>query len=260
MSRSKISIRSLAVLIAIGVMLGSLGDADARRRTRQRARRTQSQRLLRSAQGQQQRTNTAATGVDAKRGLQQNLQTLIQQNGLKSFTKNGKMFFAKPGSTAKADYTKLGKNVVEFFVRPGFHHLYTRIGGDVYSRISGLSKSSYYPSSSQQIGVLVELKDAEMRKLQTFLDSARANPRQVIGPFVYAGGQPPRASNCTSYITYAKIGERGETLGKVCGTYPSGFPQGFLSSLMRSSSDRVKAIVVHNPKGEFKADYKLDLR
>ncbi len=255
MSRSRISTQSFAILVALGVMLASVGDADARRRgSRRRSRQTK--RLLRPLQQHQQRTNT----IDPNRGLQQNLQTLIQQNGLTAFTKNGKTFFAKPGSTAKTDYTRLGKNVVEFFVRPGFHHLYTRIGNDVYSRISGLSKSSYYPSSSQQIGVLVELKDAEMQKLQRYLDSARANSQRVLGPFVYAGGQPPRASNCTSYITYAKVGDRGETLGKVCGTYPSGFPQGFLSSLMRSNSDRVKAIVVHNPQGDFNANYKLDLR
>lgn len=256
MLRSRISTTSFTILIALGVMFASLGDADARRRTRRTRTRA---RLLRPMQQQQQQARTSST-IDPNRGLQRNLQTLIQQNGLKSFTKNGKTFFAKTSGVSTTDYTKLGKNVVEFFVRPGFHHLYTRIGNDVYSRISGLSKSPIYQTSSQQIGVLVELKDAEMQKLQSYLDSARANPRQVLGPFVYAGGAPPRASNCTSYITHAKIGDRGQSLGSVCGTYPSGFPQGFLSSLMRSNSDRVKAIVVHNPKGEFNANYKLDLR
>ena len=271
MRRMASATKWLALGTTLALLLGTMGDAEARRsrrarRSTQRARRSQSQqmprlqRMLRGAatQKQQQRGTTAGT-VDANRGIEANLSAFIQQNGLKSFTKGGKTYFATTRQTPTTDYTKLGKNVVEFFVSPGFHHLYTRVGNDVYSRIGGLSKSDYRDTGSQKIGVLVELKPAEMTKLNDFLARAHANPREVIGPFNYNGGAPPTKSNCTSYITYAKVGERGETLGRVCGVWPSGMPQSWLGSLIGSNDKRIKAVVVHNPTGEFSTNYKLDL-
>ena len=143
-------------------------------------------------------------------------------------------------------------------MRSGFHHLYARVpkaGSNgklqqhVYSRITGLSRSSWYKSTSQQVSVICELSDREMGNLNKFLDRAVANPREVIGKFVYAGGRPPSASNCTSYITTAKVGERGESLARLLGVYESGMPQGFLRSLISRGNSRVKAVVVHNPTG-----------
>ena len=96
-----------------------------------------------------------------------------------------------------------------------------------------------------------------MSNLNKFLDSAVANPSKVIGKFNHNGGRPPHASNCTDYITTAKIGERGESLARVLGVWESGMPQSFLRSLMRSGNDRVKAIVVQNPNGDFNERYDL---
>lgn len=269
MRRMASATKWLALGTTLALLLGTLGDAEARRS--RRARRS-TQRVQLQSQGQtqsptrlQRMLRGAATQKQQQRGavdanLDAKLSSFIQQNGLKSFTKGGKTYFATTRTTPTPDYTALGKNVVEFFVSPGFHHLYTRVGNDVYSRIGGLSKSDYRDTGSQKIGVLVELKPSEMANLNDFLARAHANPSQVLGPFNYNGGAPPLKSNCTSYITYAKVGERGETLGRVCGVWPSGMPQSFLGSLIGSNDKRIKAVVVHNPTGEFNTNYKLDLR
>ncbi len=192
----------------------------------------------------------------------------VSQNRLKSFKKHGKPVIGVKNMRDTAQYLKLGgKNVVEFFVRSGFHHLYTRVPGKqgndtkqwVFSRITGLSRTEWRKSSSEQVSVLVELNDKEMTNLNKYLDKARENPSKVLGKFVYAGGRPPNASNCTSYITCAPIGERGESLARVLGVYESGMPQGFLRSLMSRGNDKVKAVVVHNPKGnDFTDRYDLN--
>ncbi len=221
---------------------------------------------LRARQNQNQRVGQ----IQRNSSFGQQVKQFVQNNRLKSFTKHGKPFVGVKGVSDMKQYTKLGnKNVVEFFVRPGFHHLYTRVPGKaqtgsgteqwVFSRIGGLSRSTYSPSSSEQIGVLVELNDKEMGNLNKYLDKARANPSKELGPFVYAGGRPPKASNCTSYITCAPIGERGETLARVLGVGESGMPQSFLRSLMSRGNDRVKAIMVHNPPGgEFTERYDMN--
>ncbi len=195
----------------------------------------------------------------------QRIDGFVRENRLQTFNKNGRLHFATNGQTnftnGAASYLgQLSPNLVEFFVSPGFHHLYTRIGDKTYSRISGLSESGFYTSSSERIGVLVQLSNTEMGRLKQYVDGACRDPQRALGPFNYGGGRPPQASNCTSWITWAPIGDRGETLARLLGVYESGFPQGFLGSLMRSSSDRVKAVVVHNPKREFNASYQLDLQ
>ena len=194
----------------------------------------------------------------------------VKSNRLKSFTKRGKPVIGLKGLNDMGQYLKMGnKNVVEFFVRSGFHHLYTRVPGKnpngagdkqwVFSRITGLSRTEWRQSSGEQVSVLVELTDKEMGRLNQYLDKARENPSQVLGKFVYAGGRPPNASNCTSYITCAAVGDRGESLARVLGVYESGMPQSFLRSLMNNGNDRVKAVVVHNPTGtEFNERYDLN--
>jgi hypothetical protein len=198
--------------------------------------------------------------------VDQRIAKFVRDNQLPSFTKNGKLFFATNQQRAsfaqgKNGYlAQLSPNLVEFFITPGFHHLYTRVGDNTYSRISGLSESSYYTSSSERIGVIAHLTDTEMGRLKTYIDEACRNPMQKLGPFNYGGGRPPQASNCTSWITNAQIGDRGETLARLLGVWESGMPQSFLGSLMSSSSNRVKAIVVHNPTRDFNPSYELNLR
>jgi hypothetical protein len=188
----------------------------------------------------------------------------VRTNQLNSFTKNGRCYVATKSNTDMKPYLHLGKNVVEFFVSPGFHHLYTRVSKmgsngklehKVYSRISGLSRSNWYSSTSERVSVICELNNKEMSNLNKFLDKAVANPHEMLGEFSYGCGTPPRASNCTSYITNAKIGEHGETLARVLGVWESGMPQSFLGSLMRSGNDKVKAVVVQNPSSSFNENF-----
>ena len=217
------------------------------------------------------RPNTVSTQARTNQqprmdGLQARLESFIRQNRCQTFTKHGKKFVGVQRNANMDGYKNLGKNMVEFFVRPGFHHLYARVpktnNGQlqqhVYSRITGLSRSSWYKSTSEQVSVLCQLTDKEMGNLNKFLDRAVANPREVIGKFVY-GGRPPTASNCTSYITTAKVGERGESLARILGVYESGMPQGFLRSLISRGNSRVKAVVIHNPSGgNFDQNYDLN--
>jgi len=196
---------------------------------------------------------------------EERIRSFVQANGLPSFSKQGRVWFAtrSGANMSNGAQSYLGQlsqpNMVEFFVSPGFHHLYTRIGDKTYSRIIGLSESSWYASSSERVGVLAQLSDSEMGRLKSYVASACRNPDAVIGPFNYGGGRPPQASNCTSWVTYAKIGDRGETLAQLLGVYESGFPQGFLRSLIGSRSDRIKAVVVHNPRSDFNEQYQPNL-
>ena len=247
--------RWMVMAAAMVIMAGTLAHATPRHRQND-VRRTNSTSQVRS-QNNQPRMD----------GLQARLNSFVQQNRCHTFTKSGKKFIGVQRDANMDGYKNLGKNMVEFFVRSGFHHLYARVpakGSDgqlqqhVYSRISGLSRSSWYKSSSEQVSVLCELSDREMGNLNKFLDRAVANPREVIGKFVYAGGRPPSASNCTDYITTAKVGERGESLARILGVYESGMPQGFLRSLISRGNDRVKAVVVHNPAGNFDQNFDMN--
>ena len=221
--------------------------------------------------GLRARNTTGQRGGSIQRASSFNKQVkqFVSQNRLKSFTKHGKPVIGLKGVNDYGQYLKMGnKNVVEFFVRSGFHHLYTRVPGKnpngagdkqwVFSRITGLSRTEWRQSSSEQVSVLVELSDKEMGRLNSYLDKARENPSKVIGKFVYAGGRPPTASNCTSYISCAPVGDNGESLARVLGVYESGMPQGFLRSLMSRGNDKVKAVVVHNPTGDFNERYDLN--
>jgi len=221
--------------------------------------------------GLRARNNATQPGgsIRQKSSFNKQVNQFVKSNRLKSFTKRGKPVIGLKNLQDTNQYLNLGKkNVVEFFVRSGFHHLYTRVPGKnpaggadkqwVFSRISGLSRTEWRKSTSEQVSVLVELTDKEMGRLNQYLDKARENPSKMLGKFVYAGGRPPNASNCTSYITCAPVGDRGESLARVLGVYESGMPQGFLRSLMNNGNDRVKAVVVHNPKGaEFNERYDM---
>ena len=215
----------------------------------------------------------AAPVSDASRGLSarqlarirtvpadRRVQQVVRESRLPSFARHNKTFVALPATANRTDYLqRLSPNMVEFFISPGFHHLYTRIGDTTFSRITGLSQGRWYPGSSERIGVLVSLSNTEMSALKGYLEGAVAHPRRVLGPFNYGGGVPPNRSNCTSYITNARVGENNECLADLLGVNRSGYPQGFIRSLMRSRSDKVKAVVVHNPSGNFGENYHFNL-
>ena len=248
----------VALTLALVIMLGGF-TAEAQNRNN----------LNNRWGGLRARNSQGAGQIQRKSSFNSQVKQFVSQNRLKSFTKHGKPIIGLKGMSDYNQYLKLGKkNVVEFFVRSGFHHLYTRVPGKapdgaadkqwVFSRITGLSRTEWRQSSSEQVSVLVELSDKEMGRLNSYLDKARENPSKVIGKFVYAGGRPPTASNCTSYISCAPVGDNGESLARVLGVYESGMPQGFLRSLMSRGNDKVKAVVVHNPTGDFNERYDLN--
>ncbi len=197
------------------------------------------------------------------------IQDFIRANNLKSFTSaRGVPVFATPGrlfsggvwnavtgglSSGARDYlTQLSPNLVEFSVG-SFHHLFTRVGERSYDNISSLSDERWRgPSSGDRLSVLVHLTDSEMGRLRQWIDRAVRDHDGTLGRFCFGGGNPnapgpSKRSNCTSWITYAKVGDRGETLGELVGLGNYGEPYSWVKGLASRGNNRVKAVVVHKP-------------
>lgn len=196
----------------------------------------------------------------------------ISSNNLKSFTSaRGVPVFAVPKSLysttsgygygaptysagEKQYLTVLSPNLVEFAVSS--HHLHTRVGDRDYDNISSLSDNAWRGPSSysgDRLGVLVQLSDSEMARLRNWIDRARQDHDGVLGRFNYNGGDPnygtgaSKQSNCTSWVTCARVGDRGESLGQLAGVGNSGEPYSWVKGLARSGSNRIKGVVVHGP-------------
>ena len=200
----------------------------------------------------------------------------------------GRLRFATTlGKTNFEGYVEASSNnVVELeLTRYPINHLYVRIGATTYSRGSmELKKSNWIrvhneklenKPEHEKVSVLVSLSSSEMVRLQEFVSLAYRGIAN--GPFAYRpqdnvigeyhSGRSrevhaPGTSNCTSWITHAQIGDRGETLGELVGVHPDlwGMPRNFVRALVAGDSKRVIAIGAHNPVGGFSRNYPLDDR
>ncbi len=202
----------------------------------------------------------------------QRVRDFIRSNNLKSFTSaRGVPVFAIPKalystssgygygaptySAGEKQYlTVLSPNLVEFAVSS--HHLHTRVGERDYDNISSLSDNAWRGPSSysgDRLGVLVQLSDSEMTRLRTWIDRARQDHDGVLGRFNFNGGDPNygtganKQSNCTSWVTCARVGDRGESLGQLVGIGASAEPYSWVKGLARYGNNRVKGVVVHGP-------------
>ncbi len=192
-----------------------------------------------------------------------NLPTFRSARGVPVFAVPKRLFSANNGYSygaatysdgEKAYLTQLSPNLVEFAVSS--HHLHTRVGERDYDNISSLSDNAWRGPSSysgDRLGVIVQLTDSEMGRLRGWIDSARANHDGVLGRFNYNGGDPnygtgsSKQSNCTSWVTCARVGDRGESIGQLMGYGNAAEPYSWVKGLARSGSSRVKAVVVHGP-------------
>jgi hypothetical protein len=201
---------------------------------------------------------------------EQRVRDFISTNRLSSFaTQRGVPVFAVPkrmGSTSngwgnvsysdgeKSYLTQFSPNLVEFSV--GGHHLHTRVGDRDYDNISSLSDNAWRgPStySGDRLSVLVHLTDTEMGRLRSWIDRARQDHDGTLGRFNFNGGDPTygsgssKQSNCTSWVTCARIGDRGESLGQLVGLGNGAEPYSWVKGLASRGNSRVKAVVVHGP-------------
>ena len=165
--------------------------------------------------------------------------------------------------TVEHDYLKqLSPNVVEFSISPRYHHLYVRLGNMSYDNWPGANHGlpahisarrwSTAAAATDRVAVLVQLKTSEMARLRTWIDGGVNTPLECLGMFNYGGGDPwatgrAMSSTCTSWMSYAPIGDNGETLGELAGVGRSNEPNSFVNSLVRRGNDRVHGVAVFNP-------------
>jgi hypothetical protein len=190
-----------------------------------------------------------------------NLPTFATTRGVPVFAVPKRLYSSSSGYGQSATYsagekqylTVFSPNLVEFAVSS--HHLHTRVGDRDYDNIWSLSDNAWRGPSSysgDRLGVLVQLSDSEMTRLRQWIDRARQDHEGVLGRFNFNGGDPNtpapnKASNCTSWVTCARVGDRGETIGQLMGLGNGGEPYSWVKGLARYGGSRVKGVVVHGP-------------
>jgi hypothetical protein len=183
----------------------------------------------------------------------------ILPNGKRVFT-----FIGAPRVAAreKAYLKSFTRNVIELSVSPTFHHLYVRLGDQTYDNWPGsengapsrvnVRRWSTEHAGVDRVAVLAELPDKVFDRVYQWIEKSYYHPRETLGMFRYGGGDPRlggarKASNCTSWISCAPVGDRGETLAELLGVRNSSEPNAFLRDLVLRGNDRVKGVCVFNP-------------
>jgi|GEM_PF-3298042 hypothetical protein len=206
--------------------------------------------------------------------IKRRLQRLAKKAGLPHYVEHGRLHLAVHPRVKTADYLSLlSPNIVELSMpKQESIHLYTRIGDKTYSRDVELSESDWKRANSERVSVLVRLSDGEMAGLKAHLDKALIDPEATLGCYSGWGGGLISGSNCTSYLVDSPVGRGGKSFAQTLGVWSlwnplsqlrkqweSRIPNEFINAVIRSASSRVEAVVVHNPEGEFKAGYDLNL-
>jgi hypothetical protein len=233
--------------------------------------------LLQSGAAAQQRRWPQLQLRRAKPDLVTGIQTFAAQHGGGVCTlPDGKLLFTFKGegcNTRARERAYLGlcsKNTVELSVSPTYHHLYVRVGTRTYDNWPGQPNGvpsclNVRPWTTSVAGVdrvaaLVELPESAMARLRKWIADGVANPRETLGMFRYNGGDPRRpgarkASNCTSWIAYAPIGDNGETLAQMIGVGHGIEPNSFLNAIVKRGNGLVKGVCVFNPTAPPGPDY-----
>jgi hypothetical protein len=92
-----------------------------------------------------------------------------------------------------------------------------------------------------------------MTRLRGWVDRARRDHDGTLGRFNFNGGDPnygsngSKQSNCTSWVTCARVGDRGESLGQIVGMGNGAEPYSWVKGLASYGNSRVKAVIVHGP-------------
>jgi hypothetical protein len=244
------STRSLRTII-VGLILALLCAptlADAKRRTR----RTRKARVTRVQKQQQQQ-------------LQDKLKALP---GATHFVRGGKLHVAvKDGEACNTKLMGL-PNTVEFFAKKGYMHLFVRVKDQTYDRHTNVKKVQWDKFSYKKIeqsGVLLQLPKATYDKLVAHLEAANTDSKGTVGTFTMEGGKFPQQSNCTSWVTLAKLGDKKviEALGVpreakgIGDANPTRHPQSLINALI-DHSPFTKAVIMRNHDKTSAEEAKID--
>lgn len=240
------SIRVIVFSLTLALLCAA-SPAEARRRTRSRKAR------VTRVQKQQQ---------------QQLADKLKALPGSTSFVRGGKLHVAvKDGQACNTQLMGL-PNTVEFFAKKGYMHLFVRVKDQTFDRHTGVKKvawDTFNYKGKEHSGVLLQLPKPLYDKLVKHLEAAHTDPKGTVGTFLMDGGKFPQQSNCTSWVTLAKMGDKKlvEALGiprdakGIGDANPTRHPQSWINALI-DHSPFTKAVIMRNHEKTSADEAKID--
>lgn len=122
-------------------------------------------------------------------------------------------------------FLRLGRWVYDngFFVLPGIFHW-----GDIPIWRYRFKRTRYPLPRSRRLETVLRLNEDEIARLQTYIANILQDRKKVLGEYDHGGSQKTRASvtdnqsldkghNCTSWLSTAPVGPRGEALLEILG-------------------------------------------
>lgn len=185
-----------------------------------------------------------ATRTTPKVQLQERLQQLP---GATHFTRGGKLHVAITSGGAADKALQRQPHTIEFFARKGYMHLFTRVKGVVFDRHTTVNATRLKDSHNkdrEHSGVLLELPVPLYKQLIKHIAKAKKDPTGTVGSFLMDGGKFPAQSNCTSWVSLARMGDQKlvEALG-----IPRGTPGISDANLTRHPQSWINALIDHSP-------------
>lgn len=195
---------------------------------------------------------------------------LRQLPGASHFTRDERLHIAlKSGNPANKALMRL-PNTVEFFVKKGYGHLFVRVKGVTFDRHTSVKATpwdKFEKRNTEQSGVLLQLPRPLYKQFVKHLSAAKKDPSGTVGSFIYEGGTFPQNSNCTSWVTLAKMGDKKliEALGIPrgasgisSGKNPTRHPQSWVNALI-DHSPYTQAVIIRNHEKISAEEAKVDL-
>ncbi len=197
------TLRTALIGLIIALLFTSVAEA---RRSRIKRRHRQKARVTRCLTLQRQQGAQTPQGqplTDALKALP----------GATHFVRGGKLHVAvEDGQACNTQLMKL-PNTVEFFAKKGYMHLFVRVKDHTFDRHTNVKKvgwDQFEYKHVEQSGVLLELPKPLYQRLVAHLEAAHNDPKGTVGTFLMDGGKFPQQSNCTSWVTLAKMGDHAQ--------------------------------------------------
>lgn len=188
--------------------------------------------------------------------------------GSTNFMRNGKLHVAVKSGEASHNELLRQPNTVEFFVKKGYMHLFVRVKGvnfDRHTTVKATPWEKFGYKDIEQSGVLLELPKDLYKQFVKHLSAAKRKPQETVGTFTMEGGKFPEQSNCTSWVTLAKMGDKRlvEALGiprdakGIGDANPTRHPQSWVNALI-DHSPFTKAVIMRNHEKTSAEEAKID--
>lgn len=193
---------------------------------------------------------------------------LCQLPGATHFVRSGKLHVAVKSGEASHNELLRQPNTVEFFVKKGYMHLFVRVKGvnfDRHTTVKATPWEKFSYKDIEQSGVLLELPKDLYKQFVKHLSAAKCNPQGTVGSFTMEGGKYPEQSNCTSWVTLAKMGDKKlvEALGiprdakGIGDANPTRHPQSWINALI-DHSPYTQAVIMRNHEKTSAEEAKID--